>query len=266
VLIGIRDFPGAITSISGFFKQLIEIYSFQFFGYQQLTLKGGNALALVGVAWTLCYEFGFYLILVPLYFVTRSSTSAFILIALGVAAVAARDYSVNPTVVWAPFIPGSLAAIVEERMPARIPALAGYAILAAAVPIGAASVMQSGYGYTIFEMLCAGYIFFAVLFVAPSCLSVRPLQVLGRISYSIYLTQSLVLFKVVSFAAQRDVFHASPGWKFLASGAVVAILIPFSAATFRWIELPWMRTSTGRIRAPQPTSINASSPQPACLK
>lgn len=266
VVIGLRDFPGSITSIFGFLKQLIEIYSFPFFGYQQLTLKGSDALALVGVAWTLCYEFGFYLILVPLYFLTRSSPSALIVVALGVAAVAARDYSVNPTVVWASFVPGSLAAIVEQYMPPRVPALAGYAILAAVVPIGAASVMQSGYGYTIFETLCAGYIFLAVLFVAPSCLSTRPLQILGRISYSIYLTQSLVIFKVLSFAAQRDVFHASPGWKFLTSGAVVAILIPFSAATFRWIELPWMRRSRGRISSPQPTTINASYPQLAGLK
>jgi peptidoglycan/LPS O-acetylase OafA/YrhL len=214
----------------------------------------GNALAFLGIAWTLCYEFGFYLILVPLYLVTRSSTGAFIVVALGVAAVAARDYSVSPTVVWASFLPGSLAAIVQERMPARISPLAGYAIFAIAALLGAVSVMQTGYGYTIVETLCAGYIFFAVLFVAPACLSIKPLLVLGRISYSIYLTQALVLSKVTNFASERGVLHASLIWKFFASGAVVAILIPFSAATFRWVELPWMQRATAeKIRPPSLT-------------
>jgi peptidoglycan/LPS O-acetylase OafA/YrhL len=240
VVVGLHDFPGTMPSIFGFMKQLIEIYSFPFFGYQPLPLKDGNAIAYVGVAWTLCYEFGFYLVLVPLYLVTKSSMSAFMVVALGVAAVAARDYSVSPTVVWASFLPGSLAAIVEERMPTRISPLAGYVIFAVAAVLGAASVMQSGNGYTIVETLCAGYVFFAVLFVAPACLSLRPLQVLGRISYSIYLTQALVIVKVLNFAYERGVLHASPFWKFFASGAVVAILIPFSGATFRWIELPWM--------------------------
>jgi peptidoglycan/LPS O-acetylase OafA/YrhL len=246
VVIGLHDFPGVMPSMFGFIKQLIEIYTYPFFGYQQVALKDGNALAFLGIAWTLCYEFGFYLILVPLYLVTRSSTGAFIVVALGVAAVAARDYSVSPTVVWASFLPGSLAAIVQERMPARISPLAGYAIFAIAALLGAVSVMQTGYGYTIVETLCAGYIFFAVLFVAPACLSIKPLLVLGRISYSIYLTQALVLSKVTNFASERGVLHASLIWKFFASGAVVAILIPFSAATFRWVELPWMQEGHGR--------------------
>jgi len=94
-----------------------------------------------------------------------------------------------------------------------------------------------------------------------------PLQWLGRLSYSIYLTHLFLVAYVVPRLSQT-VDRLVPGDVMLREGLVAAIYIAlvmaFSLATWRFIELPGQRLAAaiaGRIRRPQTLSSRYSRSQ-----
>jgi len=99
------------------------------------------------------------------------------------------------------------------------------------------------------------------------CMATWPMQWLGRLSYSIYLTHLFLVAYVVPRLSQT-VDRLTAGDAMLREGLVAAIYIAlvmaFSLTTWRFIELPGQRLAAaiaGRIRQPQTLSSKYSRSQ-----
>lgn len=253
VLFSFLYYAEPMPQISDWLVELLRLYTFPFFRYETLTLKGHSALELIGIAWTLSYEWRFYLFLVPACLIFRASrAAAAILVPLVYTAIRQDD-----NMVWAFFISGAVAAGVERYVP-PLPDFARSFLSVLAVALAVIATQQTGSGFTGLDALMAGAIFMAVLFGRPRLLEWEPLQLLGRISYSVYLLQYLVLFRVVNFGFANDVTSASPTWKYATAWAAVAILIPLSCATYKWVELPFISRRRATIARPVAATDYAS--------
>jgi peptidoglycan/LPS O-acetylase OafA/YrhL len=246
--------PGRWFLTSAGLNEVLNVYAFQFFNFKTLTLGGQNMLPLVGIAWTLSYEWAFYLLLVPAYYVARSSRPALVAFVAVAVIVAARDFWFDGDVVWPFFIVGSAAAVAYRQLPEATGKIRVVLLLSIAPLIALSVGATGGYGFTLENLVLAGALFFAVLFGRPRILQTEPMQILGRISYSIYLLQYLVLHYVVKSVTAYGITDASPVWKFAAALLIIAILIPLSCLSYLFIEKRWMGTQT-RILAPGPVRI-----------
>jgi peptidoglycan/LPS O-acetylase OafA/YrhL len=229
--------------------EVFRLYTYGFFPYQTLTLKGHSALGLIGIAWTLTYEWRFYLFLVPATLIVRTSRAVALALVVAAILLAAFEFHQNAGVLWPFFIVGSLAAIMEPYA-RHVPPVARH-LLALIAPVFAfLAIQQDGSGFAETDALLAAGLFLAILFGKPRILEWAPLQLLGRVSYSIYLLQYLVLFRVVLAGFGWGVATASPIWKYAAAWAVVAFLVPISCASYKWIEFPLMSKRTAPEGAP----------------
>ncbi|KYK44554.1 hypothetical protein A1D31_14250 [Bradyrhizobium liaoningense] len=236
VLFSFLYYVEPMPPIGEWLVELSRLYTYPFFRYETLTLKGHPALELIGIAWTLSYEWRFYLFLVPACLIFRASRVAAAIILPVVIVMAIQK---DDNTVWTFFISGTVAAFIERHIPAISP-VASRVIVAAVPALAIVAILQPGSGFTGPDAFLSGAIFMAVLFAKPRALEWAPFQLLGRISYSVYLLQYLVLFRVVNIGFANGVTEASPIWKFATAWAAVAILVPISCATYKWIELPFM--------------------------
>jgi peptidoglycan/LPS O-acetylase OafA/YrhL len=240
--------PHGIVNPSQFLVEVVDIFAFGFLGAPTLTLQGFNALAVIGVAWTLNFEWKFYLLLPVLMTIRRVSRIAAILGGLSVAALAIRDFYTIHEVIWPFFSAGILAAVAKRYVPSVSPRLKppitilGFALLVF-------SIWLPGY-FSFSHLVISTLLFACILYGEPRILTVRPLRNLGLISYSIYLLQYLVLLPVVNESWQRNIRSFRPEWKFVIAFLVVTILIPLSCITYRFIELRWMSSGPSREGVP----------------
>lgn len=220
-------------------KSVIDTFSFGFLGAPELYFGKANAFSFIGIAWTLSYEWKFYLILPPLYFLYRQSTFMAITIVLSVLVLTFRDFYVLKNVLWPFFIIGSFGAWLSYYYP-NIRHLKIKSILGAlALLVLIVSIFVSGQlDYKHF--LLTGVLFISVLIGEPRILASKPLLFLGQISYSIYLLQYLILFPVNQFVLMHHIVEGPPIQKFIACFSVAAILIPVATFTYKFIELPGM--------------------------
>lgn len=222
------------------FQGIIDIFSYGFLGDGVLYFGGINALSFIGIAWTLSYEWKFYLVLPPLYFLYRQSTFMAITIVLSVLLVASRDLYSLGNASWPFFIIGSIGAWLMCHYPslrdAKIkPFLGAMALLAFLL-----SLITSGQ-FDFKHFFLAGVLFLSILIAEPKILTYKPLLFLGRISYSIYLLQYLVIFPIALFASMHPMaLLAHPIQKFIICFSVGIMLIPAATFTYKFIELPGM--------------------------
>lgn len=219
--------------------EIFRLYTYAFVSYQTITLKGHSALELIGVAWTLSYEWQFYLFLVPAYFVLRSSRAATVALMVVIIFLAAFAFWQNSVAVWTFFIAGSLAALLEPHFP-PLSAVARSILMVLAIGLVAVALDRTGTGFAAADAVIAGTLFMTILLGKPRVLEWAPLQLLGRVSYSIYLLQYLVLFRVANIGFDHGIRAASPVLKYGTAWAAVAILVPLSCATYKYIEMPFI--------------------------
>jgi peptidoglycan/LPS O-acetylase OafA/YrhL len=198
-----------------------------------------------GVVWTLWYEWRFYLIL-PFIAWFACGRRVFLLAAASFAAVFAGLFffglNMQPGLV---FTLGMLCPMLldNEKLRAQLqtPAAAVLA-LAAAVVFGAlnqAPLLSFPFAATLFPVFltaAAGNTFFGVL--------VRPaIRCLGAISYSLYLLHGIVFYIVLNILRSKGL-SALPGAYYWGISAITAVAITLlCAATYRWIEFPFLSRS-----------------------
>jgi len=247
----------AIAPLGQTLRETLGVLTFGLWKTDQLWFRGINMLSLVGVAWTLSYEWAFYGLLVPAFFLWRLGILVRICMALLVSVCLFRDFYLNSEqVIWPFFLPGILAAMLRNLRPSWL----GGLCLALALPSILLIVSTAGF-WTPFKLALATLVFFGATFGRPQWLSWPPLQALGLISYSIYLVQYLVLYPSVRL------IYTSPALATvearLGMGVVIALAtIVLAAVTYRFIERPWLARSP-RAEAPTATAREVPASLPA---
>jgi hypothetical protein len=186
------------------------------------------------VYWTLCYEIQFYLALILLLWVARGMFG-FILLATLAVSIADRFLDITNDAVmlrhWFCFALGAITRYASSwRLPQR------YFL--------AALLLVTGYGFTALDGyaitagLTALLIYAVVALNRESFGSWAPLQFLGRISYSLYLTHLIGGWLVLSMALRY-----MPGWLAMLLASAVAIVSAWvfylfaEAPAVRWSRL-----------------------------
>ena len=222
-----------------------------------------DAYTINAAYWTLAYEWLFYLSLPLLALFSRGRWS---LLLLGVAFFFSAR---NP--VTLNFIFGALAAVsVEKKIfgaemahpwitPIPLFALASVFLFPDAFTLGAATLL-----FLFFLFVIHGNSLFGVL-------SSRSAHLLGTISYSLYLTHSIVLFTVLRIANHYYPIIAMDSRQYLTFAALAAGLsVLVSAVTYRYVEHPFLSPKGGlslvRNRAnADPARVSPSTPTVATL-
>ncbi len=218
-------------------REAIAVALYGFWPATDLQFRTLNMLALVGIAWTLAYEWAFYIALGPLALAQRRFGLPALAIAAAITlACAAYAFSTNAdSVIWPFFLPGIATAMLLPLIP--VSAALRRALALGLVIAACLALALPGY-WTMTKLTLAWATFFALAAVRPAALLWRPLQTLGRISFSIYLLQYLVLFPVANLLVPSGIVGGSPVLQIAAMGLVVVLLVPLAAISYRWVEMP----------------------------
>ncbi|MHC5232442.1 acyltransferase family protein [Brucella sp. LJL56] len=243
--------------------EIVDVFSFGFWKTDTITFRDINMMSLIGITWTLSYEWAFYMLLVPGYYLYRESTMGRFAIMAAVSILLLRDFYIqNEQVIWPFFLPGIVAALLKDRMSAVF----SKAFLLASLPAIALVFWLPGF-WTPIKLALTTIIFFGVVFGAPRWLRWAPLQTLGTISYSIYLVQYLVLYPGIQTIYTSPAFASIEAR--LAMGVCIAVTTVLVAAlAYRFIERPWMNVSKSPGTGDSgdfPTSATALKPVEAQL-
>lgn len=216
-------------------REALSVLAFGFWKSEELWFRGINMLSLVGIAWTLSYEWQFYVILIPAVLLWRQGALMRVCIALGVSALVFHEFYFNSEqVIWPFFLPGIAAAMLKQREPWWL----GGVCLALALPSVFLIIWVPGF-WTPVKLALATIVFFAVIFGRPRWLSWTPLRTLGTVSYGIYLVQYLVLYPSARLIYSSPAL--APVEARLGMGVVVVLAtIILAATTYRVVERPWL--------------------------
>lgn len=220
----------------------IKVAAFGFYKQDVLTFRGLNMLSLIGVAWTLSYEWAFYLCLIPASFLLNLSRKMLFPIFSLTFALIVCDYAQNQeSVIWPFFLPGIVGATLMHYCP-QPPQSIKRILPAASVLLLLSMIFSPGY-WTAPKLLLSSALFLSILYSDPLFLRWKPLQFLGKISFSIYLLQYLVLFPMVKMMNSGTLMFQPTVVKVLGMAFVMCALIPLSVVTFYLIEKPFLAKS-----------------------
>ncbi|KTC66031.1 acyltransferase (plasmid) [Legionella adelaidensis] len=230
----------SIASWQNAVVDVISMVSFGFIGADSLIIEGFNAFAFIGIAWSLSYEWKFYLILPPLYYLFSHSRKASIAVIVLLLAIAFKDFYQNPhhTCIWSYFLVGVFAALlfpfIKNFKNTFKPFLAIIILL---------SIISAAFfpAFSLPQLVLIQISFLAILLCQPKILGSKPLVNLGQISYSIYLMQYLVMMPIIKTAKNLDIFSATAEMKFIFAFLIVVCLIPASCFTYQFIEQRWIK-------------------------
>ncbi|MCB1466889.1 MAG: acyltransferase [Rhizobiaceae bacterium] len=227
----------------------MNTYLYGFAKNDPIEFRGINMLTLIGIAWTLSYEWIFYILLIPAFSLWRQRGLWRWSLSGVVVVLACRDFMLqSEQIIWPFFLPGVAAALLEEKMPRRIGLLA-----LCLTPIAIWLVFWLPGFWNPTKLLMASIVFFGILFGRPRWLEGRLLQVLGASSFSIYLLQYLVIF--VAARVTYGTIGQTTVNRAIAIGSISVVLIVLLAAlSYRFIEQRWM---TPRSPSPAPAPIPA---------
>lgn len=194
---------------------------------------------LAGVTWTLWYEWVFYASLVASAAIARRRDHAALVIAAAALCLAAKMlWRIDAVGFAALFALGMAVASLQHdrRLPALPERVASTLALAClALPFVASA---SGYGSAtalllaaFFALVCQGSTLFGLLLT-------RAAQRLGRISYSLYLMQGLLLTAVFAPGPVRAFALASPAAYWAAGIACACALLACAALGYVAVERP----------------------------
>jgi peptidoglycan/LPS O-acetylase OafA/YrhL len=197
------------------------------------------ARVLAGVTWTIAYEWAFYASLVAIAPFARQRLHLwFVLAALALCLGAKVLWHIDALGFAALFLIGmSVASLLHEKMRLRLSNNVA-SLIALSCLVLVFSTGRSGYATptafllsVFFYLVCSGTSLFGLLGTLPA-------QRLGRISYSLYLMQGLVLTLVFAAGPIRAFALMSP-WAFWATGTACAcLLLVCSALGYAWVERP----------------------------
>lgn len=233
--------------------EIMRAYTYGVFVSAPPVVAGMSIAGQAGQMWTLAWEWRFY-VLVPFLGVLLARRAwSFGALALFVVAMMTDQYngSLPP---WAFFLPGVVCAVVERRIKPGTSVRVALAAIGAAAFVGALVVggPVNGIGQT---ALCAVG-FPCVLFGHKAVLSVRPLRLLGEVSYSIYLLH-LTVASIFWAYVQSDahwMFYQTPASRLPAAAVTLVGLFVLSFITYALLERPF--TGNSKERPVTSTSSN----------
>jgi peptidoglycan/LPS O-acetylase OafA/YrhL len=225
-------------------QQLWHVWSLGALGFAALN---GISLAPINAAvtWTLKYEWKFYLVLPALAWLARPRRYVGLLLFLLVA----YERSWRPDVIYLlNFAAGmGVAHLVAGGDPVRRVATRRWWNL---VPLFAVLEISLGIpAYSLAGTACGAIV---LLSVVSGCdfgglLRLRAMQMLGLVSYSIYLLHGLILclgLSVVRQASPVEKMDSPLYWLVIA--VLGSLTVVLSAVTYRWLEHPFLRMSLPR--------------------
>jgi len=220
------------------------------------SINGFGAPVVGGAAWSLAYEWWFYLALPVMGLVVGvKKERASLLVASGVMTILAA-YWITAHGGWritATFLGGWLAVFVARRpivTRALTAPIAGVVALAAAA---LATRMTHGFQWPTTVLLTVSFVVIASGNTLFGVLTSRPVRILGEMGYSVYLLHGIVLF--IAFGLMGGAAaHLTPVQHWLVASAGVAATVIVCRVTFKTIEAPAMAAvdrTTVRLREPQ---------------
>jgi peptidoglycan/LPS O-acetylase OafA/YrhL len=233
-------------------SEFVRAYLFGFTVQDAPSVSGLSIAGQAGQMWTLAWEWRFY-IFVPFLSVLlarRSWLPAFVGITAAFALTGTLDAGRVPA--WVAFAPGIVAAVLVGRVKvgARVQAVLTVVGVAAFI----AAIARNEYGLSQTALCAMGFV--ALFFGHRAPLSVRPLRLLGEVSYSIYMLHLLVASLFITYIHSDAVYllYQTTEQRLPLAIACLVGLFVLSFASFALIERPFMRES-GRKAAPETTAI-----------
>ncbi|HNB21701.1 MAG TPA: acyltransferase [Candidatus Melainabacteria bacterium] len=220
-------------------KETFKIYTYGFWVHHAISFKGFNMLRLLCVAWTLSYEWAFYLLLIPaakIWNKSRIATGVLMLAAL--ALIFLQFANKSEQVIWPFFLPGVLAAVFSFYLP-KPPDTVRKLLPIASLTFLYLMLTTEGY-WTAVKLMCSTGLFLSVFYGRAPLLSWKPLQTLATISFSIYLLQYLLICPVSLYINHNPAIFSNSVSKVASIFCVMLALIPLSFCTYVLIERPFM--------------------------
>ncbi|HET9644342.1 MAG TPA: acyltransferase, partial [Burkholderiaceae bacterium] len=225
-----------MQSIPTVVKQVLLVFAFGFAAPNEINGILNAWTLLFSVAWSLAYEWMFYLLL-PLALLFSRGIGLVILLAAASVFIAAFSTS---SVEWY-FIAGIVSAAIIRRNPMKIVHfLRGH--LAAALGIISLAVaifgFDSAYGL---QPAVPLFVFFLIIVGGNTLwglLASRAARLLGMVSYSIYLLHSMVLFIFFRMTDGRAL-GIFAFWFAVAVAGIFIVLL--STLTYRVVEYPFLQ-------------------------
>ncbi|MGS1033100.1 acyltransferase family protein [Burkholderia glumae] len=211
-------------------------------GGAQIPLNGDEHanLVLAGVTWTIGYEWAFYASLIALCLVARRRIHLIVAIAAILASASLTQPGLGLPGFCLLFASGMLAASLGiSGFSARGPLAAVAAIAALAL-----AVHESPSTYGHLPQVAGLTIFFVVVASGNSLfgmLHTRAAERLGNISYSVYLSQGLVITGFYALPFVKSWAYLSPELFWLSALCCCAVLVSLASVTYCLIERPMIR-------------------------
>jgi peptidoglycan/LPS O-acetylase OafA/YrhL len=233
--------------------ELLRAYTYGFIVSAPPSVSGLSIAGQAGQMWTLAWEWSFYLLVPVLGVLVARRSRAISAGAVMLLAIAGQHDGSLP--VWTFFLSGIVAALLENRItPGTRTQVALTAV--GAVSIGAALALKVPvYGFAHMALAVLG--FAALLFGHHAPLSIRPLRILGEVSYSMYLlhlTIASLFFTYIHSDAAYLLYQTPPDRLPFAAACVIGLLV-LSFASYAMIERPFM----GRRKAESSAVPSASA-------
>jgi len=196
---------------------------------------------LLGMNWTLAYEWQFYALLPLMFALVRAVPLP---AGLGIVGLTLAFSLVAGPGVWVFFAVGALAApLARSEPPAwlRMALRIGLAVVLASMVLHWQKAAHS----QAVQGLHISALFFLLVLLRPAGLTLRPLVAAGTISYSLYIFHLMVLYLVVGLC-HRFLFDVAalsvPAFTALL-GATAALAALWSTFTYMMVERPFLRPS-----------------------
>ncbi|PZM81162.1 MAG: hypothetical protein DKT66_18225 [Candidatus Melainabacteria bacterium] len=236
------------TSLAQSVKEIFKVYTYGFWVHHAISFKGFNMLRLLCVAWTLSYEWAFYLLLIPASMIwSRYRVAMFAIIAVAVGLVINQYSYKSEQVIWPFFFPGVIAAFLNYYLP-KPPAAVRQIASVASIAFFVLMITTPGY-WTAMKLGYAVCLFLSVYYGQAPLLNWKPLQSLATVSFSVYLLQYLLLGPAALYINHNPEIFSNQAIKVASVFSVMIALIPVSFLTYLFIEKPFMtRGASGSER------------------
>lgn len=181
-----------LSSIKDFASVILQVFGLGFWG-SGIEIFGKKVASLNVITWTLPYEWKFYAI-VP--FLAAILKNQGWVVCVGVfGALALTIDIINGGILWIYFVVGFSASYIRIKEHKKITIITLFFVMMVAF---ATAIISNGFQYGPSRIVFVSIFFIAGIYSNTSILSIKPLSLIGTISYSIYLLHLPNLFLIVN--------------------------------------------------------------------